>query len=364
MNTIIKQTLNSSCPKMRYSIYLMSFVLFVIYCANQRPFIMDTVVANYFLQVHVSSHVSNVMDLTPEINMNSVEIENDPMRKLHRLRENLKDSHSKDKIELECKINEVLPELDKLSKRCNEVSKLDELKIHNRFLPRVKMKQSTSKMSRIPIRKEVQINATSYDLLILPVKKHGMTIIGIVGTEGIIEIASEEEKNIKEEREIESSHNDTNIFKNLKEGFNQRDLKEVVHNAEQSAPEAVRDEDVQNNSVVKDDQVESFEPGVEKNNDKIIQNMKEDNNIQKDFDLVKANDEHVASYKQNGDEALNDNSIEDTKKMDDCIPEISGNIESDQLSDEYNYKLSEDDSCKVDPMTTSMIIDNRASNVE
>ena len=43
----------------------------------------------------------------------------------------------------------------------------------------------------------------------------------------------------------------TNTFKNLKEDFDQRDLLEVVNNAEQNAPEAVRDEEVLDNSVVK-----------------------------------------------------------------------------------------------------------------
>ena len=56
-------------------------------------------------------------------------------------------------------------------------------RIHTRFLPRVKMKQSTSEMTRMLIRKEVQINASSDDLIIWPDEKHGMTILGILGAE-------------------------------------------------------------------------------------------------------------------------------------------------------------------------------------
>jgi len=179
--------------------------------------------------------------------------------------------------------------------------------------------------------------------------------------QGIIDIASEEEKNTKEEKEKESPLND------FTEDFHQKDCEEVVNNAGQSATEAMKDEDVLGYSVVKNEQVESFEPDSEKNNDKIIQDMEEDSNILKDFTDVKTNDEHDYSNKQNEDEVVNDNLIEDTKEMDSCIPEVSvieSAIESDQLLDEYNYKLSEDDGCKVDPMTTSMIIDSKASEIE
>lgn len=179
--------------------------------------------------------------------------------------------------------------------------------------------------------------------------------------QGIIDIASEEEKNTKEEKEKESPLND------FTEDFHQKDCEEVVNNAGQSATEAMKDEDVLGYSVVKNEQVESFEPDLEKNNDKIIQDIEEDSNILKDFTDVKTNDEHDYSNKQNEDEVVNDNLIEDTKEMDSCIPEVSVNesaIESDQLLDEYNYKLSEDDGCKVDPMTTSMIIDSKASEIE
>ena len=179
--------------------------------------------------------------------------------------------------------------------------------------------------------------------------------------QGIIDIASEEEKNTKEEKEKESPLND------FTEDFHQKDCEEVVNNAGQSATEAMKDEDVLGYSVVKNEQVESFEPDLEKNNDKIIQDIEEDSNILKDFTDVKTNDEHDYSNKQNEDEVVNDNLIEDTKEMDSCIPEVSvieSAIESDQLLDEYNYKLSEDDGCKVDPMTTSMIIDSKASEIE